>query len=117
MMAAAPSENPKKSSKAASSKTKKAPASENQVLTYNGKPLVRCGNMIYYGKPEDKYVAIFRLEDLTPLEDLQISKRVIVELKTNEGAHSRLIRQAERDGLYKALDLGMYWLEQALENG
>ena len=59
MMAAAPSENPKKSSKAASSKTKKAPASENQVLTYNGKPLARCGNMIYYGKPEDKYVAIF----------------------------------------------------------
>ena len=75
-------------------------------MTYNGKPLVRSGNMIYYGNPEDKYVVTFRLEEQTPLEDLQISKRVIIELKTNEGKKSRLIRQAERDGLYKDLITG-----------
>ncbi len=92
-------------------------AESNEILTYNGKPLVRCGNTIYYGKPEDKYVVIFRLEDQETLDDLQIAKRVIIELKTNEGAQSRLIRQAERDGLYKAFDIGMFWLEQALENG
>ncbi len=95
---------------------KKTTKDENQVLTYNGKPLVRCGNEIYYGNPEDKYVVIFRLEDREPLEDIEISKRVIIELKTNEGKKSQLIRQAERDGLYKALDIGMFWLEQALEN-
>lgn len=89
---------------------------EKEILTYNEKPLVRCGNQIYYGKPEDPYVVIFRLEDQTPLNDLQIAKRVIIELKTNEGERSRLIRQAERDGLYKAFDIGMFWLEQALEN-
>lgn len=27
-----------------------------------------------------------------------------------------LIRQAERDGLYKAFDIGMFWLDQALES-
>lgn len=102
--------------KATSSK-KKAAASESTMLTYNGKPLLRCGNEIYYGNPEDKYVVIFRLEDQSPLEDLQIAKRVIIELKTNEGKASQLIRQAERDGLYKAFDIGMFWLEQALENG
>lgn len=89
---------------------------KEEILTYNGKPLVRCGNIIYYGNPEDKYIVIFRLEDQEPLEDLQISKRVIIELKTNEGKRSQLIRQAERDGLYKAFDIGMFWLEQALEN-
>lgn len=99
-------------------KTNSKKASENQeILTYNGKPLVRCGNIIYYGKPEDKYVVIFRLEDQEPLGDLQIAKRVIIELKTNEGKRSQLIRQAERDGLYRAFDIGMFWLEQALENG
>jgi hypothetical protein len=99
-------------------KTSSKKASENQeILTYNGKPLVRCGNIIYYGKPEDKYVVIFRLEDQEPLGDLQIAKRVIIELKTNEGKRSQLIRQAERDGLYRAFDIGMFWLEQALENG
>lgn len=96
---------------------KKNETAENQMLTYNNKPLLRCGNEIRYGNPEDKYIVVFRLEDREPLEDLEISKRVIIELKTNEGNRSQLIRQAERDGLYKALDLGMFWLEQALENG
>lgn len=94
-----------------------ASAQKQEYLTYNGKPLVRCGNQIYYGNPDDKYVVIFRLEDQEPLQDLQIAKRVVIELKTNEGAQSRLIRQAEREGLYKAFDIGMFWLEQALENG
>ena len=90
---------------------------EQHILTYNDKPLVRCGNTIYYGKPEDKYVVIFRLDEQEALGDLQIAKRVIIELKTNEGERSQLIRQAERDGLYRAFDIGMFWLEQALENG
>lgn len=102
---------------AADKSSKKNSENKNEeILTYNGKPLVRCGNIIYYGNPEDKYIVIFRLEDQEPLEDLQISKRVIIELKTNEGKRSQLIRQAERDGLYKAFDIGMFWLEQALEN-
>ncbi len=92
-------------------------APKNEILTYNGKPLVRCGNTIYYGKPDDKYVVIFRLDAQESLGDLQIAKHVVIELKTNEGSKSQLIRQAERDGLYKAFDIGMFWLEQALENG
>lgn len=101
-----------KTSKASSKKTVK---SESDILMYKGKPLVRCKNVMYYGDPKDKYVAVFRLEDNSPLEDIQISNKVIVELKSNEGKNSMLIRQAERDGLYKALDVGIYWLEQALE--
>lgn len=111
MASVTPSEKPKQT------KSKKKTDSENQILTYNGKPLVRCGNIIYYGKPEDKYVVVFRLDEQDELKDLQIAKRVIIELKTNEGKRSQLIRQAERDGLYKAFDIGMFWLEQALENG
>lgn len=109
MAAKTPSEKP--------AKTAKAPEStpDSQILTYKGKPLVRCGNIIYYGKPDDKYIVTFRLEDQEPLGDLQIAKRVIIELKTNEGKKSQLIRQAEREGLYRAFDIGMFWLEQALE--
>lgn len=107
----------KVSEKKTVTKSSKTDSDEKAFLTYKGKPLLRCGNTIYYGNPEDKYVVTFRLEDQEPLGDLQISKKVIVELKSNEGSRSVLIRQAERDGLYKALDVGIYWLEQALENG
>ncbi len=92
-------------------------SADKELLTYNGRKLLRCGNEIIYGNPEDKYIVLFRLEDREPLEDIEIAKRVVIELKTNEGKRSQLIRQAERDGLYKAFDIGMFWLEQALENG
>lgn len=97
--------------------TSKKAKTENEMLTYKDKPLLRCGNEIYYGNPDDKYIVIFRLEDNKPLGDITVSERVVVELKTNEGSRSQLVRQAEREGLYKALDLGIFWLEQALENG
>ncbi|MEG2380383.1 MAG: hypothetical protein RSB38_01670 [Oscillospiraceae bacterium] len=90
---------------------------EKAVLMYNERPLVRCGKEIRYGSPDDKYIVVFRIQDQEPLGDLQISKKVIIELKTNEGSRSQLIRQAERDGLYRAFDIGLFWLEQALENG
>ncbi len=96
-------------------KSKKGTETKDGFFTYHGKPLLRCGNEIYYGDTDAPYVVVFRLMDQEPLGDLQIAKRVIIELKTNEGKKSRLIRQAERDGLYKAFDIGMFWLEQALE--
>lgn len=94
---------------------KKTEKNMNGYFMYQGKPLLRCGNEIYYGDTDAPYVVVFRLMEQEPLGDLQIAKRVIIELKTNEGKKSRLIRQAERDGLYKAFDIGMFWLEQALE--
>ena len=100
-----------------SSKKTKDKNAENKYLTYNGKMLIRSGNEIIYGNPTDKYMVLFRLEDCEPLGNIEISKRVIIELKTNEGKQSQLIRQAEREGLYRAFDIGMFWLEQALENG
>ncbi len=88
----------------------------NEFLDYKGKKLVRVGNEIYYGNAEDPYIVAFRLENNEELKDITVSKRIIIELKTNEGKRSKLVRQAERDGLYKAFDIGMFWLEQALES-
>lgn len=102
---------------AASSRSKQKQSKKSEYLTYKDKLLLRCGDQIYYGNPKDKYIVVFRLMDNDKLEDLTISRKVIIELKTNEGKASRLMRQAERDGLYKAFDIGFFWLEQALEQG
>lgn len=94
---------------------KKVQETGNEYLDYKGKKLVRVGNEIYYGNADEPYIVTFRLEDNEELKDITVSKRVIIELKTNEGKASKLMRQAERDGLYKAFDIGMFWLDQALE--
>ena len=88
----------------------------NKNLTYKGKLLLRKENEIYYGNPDDKYVVRFRIMDNNSLGDLTLAKRVVVELRTNSEKDSVLIKQAEREGLYKAFDLGFFWLDDALEN-
>lgn len=88
----------------------------NKNLTYKGKLLLRKENEIYYGNPDDKYVVRFRIMDNDSLGDLTLAKRVVVELRTNSEKDSVLIKQAEREGLYKAFDLGFFWLDDALEN-
>ena len=77
---------------------------KEEVLTYKGKLLLRKGNEIYYGSPNEKYMVVFRIKESEKLEDLEISKKVVIELRTNDETNSTLIKQAERDGLYKAFD-------------
>ncbi|MCL2837992.1 MAG: hypothetical protein FWE04_02845 [Oscillospiraceae bacterium] len=96
---------------------KKVEKKENEVFTYKGKPLLRCENVLYYGNPEDKYIARFTVESSDDVMGLPVASRVTIDLMTNEGEErSKIIKQAERDGLYKALDIGCFWLEDALEH-
>lgn len=89
---------------------------KEETLSYKGKLLLRKGNEIYYGNPGDKYMVLFRVTESEKLEDLDISTKVVIELRTNSETNSTLIKQAERDGLYKAFDIGFFWLEDALAN-
>ena len=89
---------------------------KSEVLTYKGKMLLRKGDEIYYGNPGDKYMILFRIVEKNKLDDLDISTKVVIELRTNSETNSTLIKQAERDGLYKAFDIGFFWLDDALEN-
>ena len=90
---------------------------ENEVFTYKDKPLLRCGDQIYYGNVEDKFIVRFTIDDGKDVKDLHVASRVTIDLMTNEGEErSKIIKQAERDGLYKALDIGCFWLEDALEH-
>lgn len=95
----------------------KAKKEEKTGLTYKGKPLQRCGNQLYYGNVDDKYILLLTVEDSETEEGLEISKAVKVELQDNTGKTKKTIRKAERENLYEALDLGEYWLTEALEIG
>lgn len=89
---------------------------DKKYLTYKDKMLLRKDNEIYYGNPGDKYMVLFRIMDNDTLGDLTLAKRVVIELRTNSETNSQLIKQAEREGLYRAFDIGFFWLEDALAN-
>ena len=91
------------------------PKAEKEYLTYKGKPLVRRGNLIYYGNHEDKYIVTLNITDTTNLIDLDIATNVVVTLQTNDvPGKEKVLNKAEREGLYDALDLGEYWLTDKL---
>ncbi len=87
------------------------------MLRYKGKPLVRRGNMIYYGDPQDKYMIVMIITSSTKKKDLDVTTGVTIQLMLNDGKKEKMIKQAERDGMYAAMDIAEYWLNDALENG
>ena len=83
-----------------------------EILKYKDKPLVRRGNMIYYGNPEDPYIIALVVNSSEKIEDLEVSKNISIILQ--ESGSGKMIKKAERDGLYAAMDIAEYWLTDAL---
>lgn len=95
---------------------KKAPKSE--FLMYRGKPLVRSGNVIYYGNMTDKYVIAMQITEQEKVHDMDMSTKVIVQLQSTDQsgrAPVRTIKTSEKNGLYDAIDIASIWLKRALE--
>lgn len=90
----------------------------NQLpLTYKGHPLMRKDNIIYYGSMADKYIIMMQILSSSPLEDIKLSGKVLVQLQFTDpdiSAKDRIVKSAERVGLYPAVDLASVWLERAL---
>ena len=58
---------------------------------------------------------IIEIDENTELLGLDIATHVNVQLQTNDApGKEKVIKKAERDGLYAALDLGEYWLTDIL---
>lgn len=94
-----------------------AKKAEQKILYYKEKPLIRRGNLIYYGNPADPYIILFIVEETEKKGDLSVATKVEVQLQTNKGTgKEKVIKKAERDGLYPAMDIGEFWLTDILEN-
>lgn len=88
-------------------------------LEYKGKPLVRSGKTIYYGKMSDPYVVCLNIvNQAESVGDMPISGKVVVQLldtDDNVSPKEKVIKKSEKEGLFNALDLGAVWLERALK--
>ena len=85
-------------------------------MTYKNKPLVRCGDTIYYGSLEDKYVVKMEVKDFTLNNDLKIASKINVEMIETDLSISdtkKIVKISEKSGLYDAMDIAQVWLERA----
>ena len=92
-------------------------AEENKVLMYKGHPLMRLGNMIYYGSMADSHIVMLQVLETKKVGDLDVASKVSVQLQLTDPAvksRARVVKKGEKDGLYTALDFGCVWPERAL---
>lgn len=90
---------------------------KTDFLTYKDKPLVRCGNEIYYGSTVEPYIVKFTVLS-TGKSGAELSQRVNVQLLKSDPDLSdkdRIVKETVKDSMFEALDFGFVWLERALK--
>lgn len=94
--------------------TKKA-----EGLVYKNHPLRRVDNFIYYGSMADKYIVLLQILDTAKEQDMDVAKRVSVQLQLTDPdlkSRDRVVKKTEKDNLYAAMDVAAVWLARALAN-
>lgn len=92
---------------------------ENQFLMYKGRPLVRSGKTVYYGYMSEPCVIVIQIATTRELKGMEVADRVKVQLISTDPTirmKDRILKTAERRGLYSAMDIGAIWLERELKN-
>ncbi len=92
-------------------------ANENIPLTYKGHPLRRKDNIIYYGTMAEKYIVMLQVMDSKKEGDLDVASKVAIQLQLTDPdlkSRDRVVKKAEKDSLYAAMDVAAVWLERAL---
>ncbi len=87
-----------------------------KFFEYKGKPLVRYGNIIYYGDINDRYVTKIESKSSKKVSDLDVSTQLSIEMIDTdpESANTKkIVKISEKNGLYLALDIANIWLERA----
>ena len=91
---------------------------ESQFLTYKGKPLVRCGDTIYYGDMADPFVVKMQIKSKKKSADIEMADKIVVQLLSTDpeiGKRKQIIKTSEKNGLYLAMDIADVWLDRALK--
>jgi hypothetical protein len=66
----------------------------------------------------DKYIIMLQIMDSEKVQDLDISKKVSVQLQYTDPdlkSRDRVLKKAEKDGLYNALDLASVGSKERLQ--
>ena len=86
-----------------------------KFLEYMGKPLVRCGDEIYYGDMSESHIVKFTI--LSKDGEGEPNKITIQLLKsdTELKEKDRIVKESTKSTMFEALDVGVIWLERSLK--
>lgn len=94
--------------------------SDKEFLRYKNKPLVRCGDELYFGDMHDKYVAKLRIKSKQKSGDIEVADNIVIQILSTDTSitdpKKLVIRKGEQNNLFSALDTACVWLKKADKN-
>ncbi|MBR2476859.1 MAG: hypothetical protein IKB50_01845 [Clostridia bacterium] len=82
-----------------------------KYLTYQGQPLICRGNTMIYGNIADPYYVQLTALDQATVEGVEVAGNIQIALMQG----MRILKTAEREGMFNAMDIAEFWLKDALE--
>ncbi len=92
---------------------------EQEFQTYKGRPLVRCGDEIYYGNMSDPFVIKLIIKSKKNSGETELADKITIQLLSTDpdlSPRRQLVKTSEKSGMFLAMDIADIWLERALNN-
>ena len=94
-------------------------AGKIDMLEYKGFPLKRKDNLLILGDMADKYIIMLQILSTKKVKDLDVADKVSIQLQRTDPdikTRDRIVKKAEKNSLYVAMDLAVVWLTRALSS-
>ena len=85
---------------------------KGNVLYYKNRPLVREKDTICYGDFTEKCVLIFEIMSYVEKEGQRVPGKILIQILESESG--KILKQADKEGLYDAFTYGIFWYEKFL---
>ena len=82
---------------------------------YKGRPIVLCGDTMYYGRMGDPFVVMLQVKSHKDFKDLSLSDAISVQMMATDLSlppQKLIIKRTDKQGLYQALDIAAIWLDR-----
>lgn len=86
---------------------------DSKFLSYRGRPLVRCGDEIFYGKSSELQIVFMHIDSKSEdnIPD-KVSVGLINSMAAFKGHFFKPLKYSVKSSLFEALDLASAWLDR-----
>ncbi len=82
-------------------------------IMYLGKPLVRQGQRLCWGDPNDKYVLVLGVMSTKKVGSAEIPDQILIQIQST--SDKKVVKFGAKNGFAEAFEYGSIWLETELK--
>ena len=85
---------------------------KGSYLYYKNRPLVREKDTICYGDFTERCVLIFEIMSYVEIDGNKVPGKIFIQVIESESG--KILKQADKEGMFEAFNYGIFWYEKFL---